>query len=261
MRRFAIKMSLSVLAPGVIAWCLHERCEAAGSTQAAKASKASMTAAEVLKRADEVRNPSDSYLIQVEVSTEGESAITKMDVAIKGGNRTHVTVTGPEAERGKKMLMIDEDMWVMMAKKKRQERPVRVSLNQKLTGQAANGDITRQRWSGDYQPVLESETPKEWVLNMTALRKGLTYERIQLAVEKKTFHPIRAAYMTKSGKVLKRAEFGDYRMQEGRLRPMRTTITSATQASDRSVISVTKIASQEFPDSLFDQNNLSARGS
>ena len=51
-------------------------------------------------------------------------------------------------------------IWVFIPNLK---RSVRVGLSQKLTGQAANGDISRMRWSGDYTPKLLKETKKELV--------------------------------------------------------------------------------------------------
>ena len=68
--------------------------------------------------------------------------------------------------------MLDENMWVFIPNLK---RSVRVGLSQKLTGQAANGDISRMRWSGDYTPKLLKETKKSWLLHLQAKKKGLTH--------------------------------------------------------------------------------------
>ena len=41
------------------------------------------------------------------------------------------------------------------------KRAIRVSLSQKLMGEAANGDISRMRWYGDYNVKIEKQTNKE----------------------------------------------------------------------------------------------------
>ena len=205
----------------------------------------------ILKKADEVRNPADSYRLVVDVKSDDDES--EMEVSIKGHDRTFVKTLKPERDKGRTMLMLGEDMWVSMPKTK---KPIRVSLNQKLSGQAANGDITRQRWSGDYAAKIESETDKQWVLKLVAERDNLTYDRIRLWVDKKTYRPAKAEYLTKSGKLLKKATFQGYKHMAGGMRPTETVITSATSDHDKSVITIRELETKDFPDSLFNQNAL-----
>lgn len=210
------------------------------------------TADSILAKADDIRNPSLSSKILVQVETKGEDTV-ELEVSIKGKDKTYVHMLKPAGDRGKKMLMLGEEMWVSTPKL---SKPVRVSLNQKLSGQAANGDITRQRWSGDYEAKIEEQDAKHWVLGLTANKKGLTYDRIRLWVGKKNYRPIRAEYLTKSGKILKRAKFGKYKEMSGAMRPSETIISSATKESDKSIITTLKVTDMTFPDSLFNQNSL-----
>ncbi|NDD91825.1 outer membrane lipoprotein-sorting protein [bacterium] len=206
------------------------------------------SAGEILKSVDEVRNPSESYQMRVRI---GDSLF---EVKIDGNSKTLIKTLEPARDLGRDMLMLGEEMWAYIPNLK---RSVRVSLSQKLTGQAANGDISRMRWAGDYLPRVSAETGQSWTLDLTALKKGLTYERIRVDVEKKTFHPIRAEFQTSSQKPLKRATFGKYRMVAGRMRPTELEIESAVNSNDRSVLQVETMEKKSFPSSLFNPQRFS----
>jgi len=212
---------------------------------------AAPTADDILKKADDIRNPSKSYRLKVKV-TPSDEPVSEWEVAVKDGDKTLTTATSPEKDKGKKILMIGESMWLFLPKLK---KSIRVSLNQKLTGQAANGDIARMRWAGDYKVKIEKEDGANWVLFLDSAKEGLTYYKIRLWVAKKTYRPVKAEYLTKSAKILKRADFSDFRSMAGAKRPGKTTIKDETSGQTTEL----EILSQElmdFPDPMFDQNNL-----
>ncbi len=202
---------------------------------------------EILKRVDEVRNPSESYRMQVRISD------SVFDVLLEGNSKTLVRTLEPARDQGRDMLMLGEEMWAYIPNLK---RAVRVSLSQKLTGQAANGDISRMRWSGDYSATVEKETAESWTLFLTAAKKGLTYEKIRVTVQKKTFHPIEAEYLTAASKPLKRATFGGFKLIAGRIRPTELSIQSAVNQNDQSKIIVEAMEKKSFAASQFNPQRL-----
>lgn len=214
---------------------------------------AAVSTDEILKKVDAIRNPSESYRMKVRVKDESSNDVSEFEVSLRGNSRTFVKTVSPARDRGRNLLMLDEEMWAYIPNLK---RAVRVSLNQKLSGQAANGDISRMRWSGDYDAEIESETPAEWTLLLTAKKKGLTYEKVRAWVDKKTYHPIRAEFLSLAGKILKRASYGDYKMLAGKLRPTTIEIQDAVRESDRSRLEIQEMDVREFPESLFNQNSL-----
>ncbi len=209
---------------------------------------------EILKKADEVRNPAESYFLRMEVqSTDAPDDPMELEVSLQGNTRTLVKTVRPVRDKGRKMLMQDQNMWVFMPNLK---RSVRVGLSQRMVGQTANGDITRQRWSGDYSVELESQTAGEWVLGLKASKQGLTYDRLRIWVQKKTFHPIKAEFLTASGKILKRAQYLDYKTLCGRVRPNRIVIADAIKQADQSTLKVLQMEVKTFPSSIFYPENL-----
>lgn len=211
-------------------------------------------AADILKKADEIRNPGNSYFMKVEVkSTGSENEPSVYEVYLKGNSKTLVKVLAPARDKGRNMLMIDEDMWAYVPNLK---RAVRVSLNQKLSGQTANGDISRTRWTGDYTPTIQSSDDKYWVLYLKADKKGLTYDRIRVWVLKKGYRPDKAEYLSLNDKVLKKVEYKAFKGIAGGERPTEIHIQDALNESEKSVIAIQSMEVREHPESLFNQNNL-----
>ncbi|MBY0470710.1 outer membrane lipoprotein-sorting protein [bacterium] len=218
----------------------------------ANAAAPALDTEEILAKVDNIRNPGSSFLMTVDVSSGGDST-SAFEVFVQGNNKTLVKTLEPPRDRGRNLLMLDEEMWAFVPNLK---RSVRVSLSQKLTGQTANGDISRMRWKGDYEAVLESETPQQWILLLSAKKKGLTYDKVRAWVEKKSYRPLKAEFLTSSGKALKTAVYEEYKTMAGAIRPTQIRIQDAIRADDRSVITIQKMEVRTFPTSLFNQNSL-----
>ncbi|MBI2711243.1 MAG: outer membrane lipoprotein-sorting protein [Bdellovibrio sp.] len=213
------------------------------------------SASQILKKADEVRNPGESYSMKVEVINGGTSDGSRslFEVSVRGNDKTLIKTLEPARDRGRNMLMLKEDMWAFIPNL---NRAVRISLAQKLTGQAANGDISRMRWSGDYTATIEGEDAHHWILFLTAEKKGLTYEKLRVWIEKGNFHPSKAEFLTLAGKPLKTALYTDYRNLAGGIRPGTIQIQDAIRQDQISSIHLKDVRIEEFPESVFNQNAL-----
>lgn len=209
---------------------------------------------EVMRNADAIRNPAESYFINVDViDSDDPGEPHKFNVAIQGNDKTRIETLLPKRDRGRNMLMLNENMWVYIPNLKRE---VRVSLNQKLTGEAANGDISRMRWTGDYNPIIENENDHEWQLLLTANKKGLTYDKIRVWVDKQNFRPLRGEYLTGAGKLLKKVTYQGYRQLAGAIRPTEIIIQDAVRQSNQSTIRILEMTVKTFPGSIFNKNEL-----
>lgn len=206
----------------------------------------------ILKEADEIRSPSGSFRMKVAVESPGEDTY-EFEIHIAGKDSSLIKTLTPKREVGKNFLMLDADMWAYLPNLR---RSVRVTLNQKLTGQAVNGDIGRMRWFGDYKPTIENQTPEHWVLFLTALRSGLTYDQVRLWIDKKNYHPIKGEYLTKTGKPLKRINFLEYRQLAGALRPVTMLIENIQKSSEKSTLKILEMEPAQFPAQHFTQANL-----
>jgi hypothetical protein len=119
------------------------------------------------------------------------------------------------AEKGQKVLMLGDDFWLLMPDT---QRPVRITPMQKLLGDASAGDIATLRWADDYSGTLVGEESCDGSsagaarvhclhLRLTASRKGVSYERIELWLGKTRLEPLQADLYVLSDKLAKQARF------------------------------------------------------
>lgn len=210
------------------------------------------TPAEILQKADEVRNPSASFTMVVSVK-DHDGTLSKFEVKTKGKDRTLIKTLEAPHSKANALLMVEQDMWAFIPNLK---RAVRVSLQQKLTGQAANGDIARMRLAGDYEAKIEKDEKDAWQLYLTANKKGLTYDKIRLWVSKDGYKPRKAEYLTMAGDPLKIANFETYSAMAGADRPKTIRIQDAKRSSDYSVLEIISLQNADFPDAIFQASNL-----
>lgn len=205
---------------------------------------------QLVAKADKIRNPSASYRMRITVATEENTQ--EFEVFLKGTDKTLIVLKSPAKDIGRNMLMLDRDFYAFIPNLK---RSMRLSLAQKLSGQVANGDIARTRWSGDYNVIVEKNDSQESQLFLSATRKNLTYQKIRLWVETKTARPLRAEYLGLDGKtVLKKSFFEDYKSIAGGVRPTKLRIEDT--GGKQSTITITEMASEDLADSIFTTTNL-----
>lgn len=205
---------------------------------------------EWVKKADNIRNPAESYEMQIRVETSENTSV--FQVYMQGQDKTLIVTQEPARDKGRNMLMLDRDFNAYVPNLK---RSMRLSLAQKLSGQVANGDISRTRWYGDYDAKMESETKDEVQLLLKGTKDNLTYAWIRLWLKKGNFQPDRAEYLGLNGKtILKRAYFEDYKSMSGAVRP--TTLRIEDTNKQVSHIRILKMAKKDYPGSFFTVRNM-----
>jgi outer membrane lipoprotein-sorting protein len=213
-------------------------------------SQAADAAETLLKKADDVRNPGETYKMKINVKTD--STEQEFEVFLKGRDKTLVVIKSPIKDRGRNMLMLERDFQAFIPNLK---KSVRLSLAQKMSGEVANGDIARTRWFGDYKPTIEKTEGANTVLFLEGLKSGLTYQKLRLWVETKTARPLSAEFLGLDGKtLLKRARFENYKSIEGAMRP--TLLKIEDVAGKSSTITILSQEKTELSDSLFTVQSL-----
>ena len=114
-------------------------------------------------------------------------------------------------DKGRHLLMLGDDMWIYLPDT---SRPVRITPLERLSGDASNGDVARTNYAVDYTAayVRDEKVGEEecYVLDLTARRKGATYQRILYWVRVEDARPVRAEFYLTSGKHIKSATFDEY---------------------------------------------------
>ena len=238
---------LILLTAFLITWAVVCRAATPASTPDADA---------ILKHADTFRNGWSSYVLHVKITNfEGDKSdeVKLYEVSQKGTEKTYVEFMSPR-EKGQHLLMLGDDMWVYLPDT---SRPVRITPLERLSGDASNGDIARTNYAADYTPVfVRTElvgAEQCYVLELTAKRKGATYQRILFWVRAQDARPVKAEFYLTSGKHIKSATFDEYASVGGKMQLRRMTLYDEIRHNSHSVLEYSGIAPRELADKLFYQ--------
>jgi putative ABC transport system permease protein len=237
----------------------------AAASPAAAPSEASMQ--EWLKRADIARGGFAGYSWTAHVKSiepAGETDTTYA-VAVSDG-RALVRTEAPARQAGEKILLDGRAMWYG---KRGLRKPVSISPQQRLTGEASNGDIAAAQYARDYQPAYVGEENVDGkschVLALTARNGQVAYEAIQYYIDKSSLLGVKADFKTASGLVLKTAvfEYGNKvagKSGKNSTLPFvsRMKIVNASFPDRFSEIEYSGIVAAEHPEALFRVDNLLA---
>jgi len=220
------------------------------------AAPATPDAEALLKRSDEFRNGWPSYVVRVKI-TDYESGKSNeehlYEVSQKGLDKTYVDFMSPR-EKGEHLLMLGDDMWVYLPDT---SRPVRITPLERLSGDASNGDVARTNYAADYSSAyLRTEKAgmvECYVLELTAKRKGATYQRILYWLRAPDARPVKAEYFLTSGKQIKSATFDEFAPYNGKELLSRLTLYDEIRHNSHSVLEYSGAAPRSLPDKLFYQ--------
>ncbi len=210
----------------------------------------------LLKRSDTFRNGWPAFVTHVKI-TDYESGKSDeehlYEVSQKGTDKTYVEFMSPR-EKGEHLLMLGDDMWIYLPDT---SRPIRITPLERLSGDASNGDVARTNYAIDYTPVyLRTEkvgTTECYVLELTAKRKGATYQRILYWLRVEDARPVRAEFYLTSGKHIKSATFDEYAPSGGKSLLHRLTLYDEIRHNSHSVLEYSNSEPRSLPDKLFYQ--------
>jgi hypothetical protein len=224
------------------------------------AAAAAPDAAGILARSDRARGgglPGITWDVRADTTgADDDSSRSQMLLRVSAAANASVSETlEPVRQKGARMLNVDRVMWLTRPGLK---KPIPISPRQRLTGQAAVGDIAATNYVQDYAPRLEREEAcgahRCWVLDLTAKAKNTTYDRILYWVTVDGNVAARAEFYSVSGKLLKSAEFeyGNTIDFDGKRLPfvsrmvIRDALTPAATTLEYRSIRVLKIPATEF---------------
>jgi outer membrane lipoprotein-sorting protein len=218
----------------------------------------------ILEKVDEHRAVSMSFKFRLRIEDFGKEGLIQsatMTGYAQGTGKTMVRYDEPSNMRGKKLLMVGDDLFVFIPKT---QRPVRLTASQRLMGQASNGDVMNVRFQSDYKPALSGEESIEAdgrnrdcvVMDLSAKRQGSPYSRIVLWVEKGTYAPLKAECYALSGKKLKSVEYSLTKEFEGKKIVSRATIRDLVLKDSYTILEFLDMSSETIPSTYFNKEYL-----
>ncbi|CAK0741166.1 Outer membrane lipoprotein-sorting protein [Azospirillaceae bacterium] len=231
---------------------------------------AAPSAQEIVATSDAVRNPGRPFrLIDTLVEYRSGQPQNRMVLVVyskeekTGGQyRTLVRFLEPPRDQEKLILKDGNVMWFYDPAAK---TSVRLSPQQRLMGQASNGDVVTVNFHKDYTASLDGEEtitdadkkPRNcWRLTMRANNDTVTYWRIEYWVERETFRPVKGKFYSESDRLLKTAYYRRYQDALGRERPTETLIVDGVDTSLVTRMTAGDYQFREIPDSWFSRDYL-----
>lgn len=222
------------------------------------------SAEELLKASDRARGSVEKGLVwnsEVQTLEEGKQTTKKFKVRAQYVN-AYVEALEPARNKGEIYLFNDRTMWFF---KPSLRKPVTISPRQKLTGQAANGDIASTHYSRDYTPTIEKTEnlngEKTFVLMLKAKANNLTYDKIRYWINAQDQLAIQAEFLTLQEKVFKRAKMKYENKLKGydgkeTIFISEIEISEAKNPENKSIIRYLEPKLLEHKEGLFNVNNL-----
>ena len=228
------------------------------------------TATQILQRSDKLRNPSVSFatqitLIEYNKGKEVNRSVIKVHSKKKTNNgqfRSLVQFLRPQRDSGKLMLQNGNEIWFYDPSAK---NSIRLSAQQRLMGQASNGDVMTSNFALDYhvkliaEEVIKDATKKPrtvYHLHMTAKTKDVTYASADYWVEKGTNRPVKAKFYSSSKRLMKIAYYTNFQNQLGEVRPTQVLIIDGVDTSKVTRMQMSNYRAVSIPEAWFQRNYL-----
>lgn len=224
----------------------------------------------ILAASDAVRNPGFSFGLTTTLleyrngkQTDGSTlAVYSKEDKTGGQFRSLIRFVAPARDANKLMLKSGNDLWFYDPSNK---ASIRISPQQRLLGQAANGDIVTVNLAKDYKATLaaeedtqdgERQTRRCYKLALAAISPDVTYHHIEMWIDVANNRPVKARFYTESNRLLKTAYYRKYQNQLGDERPTETVIIDGLDPNWVTVMRFSDYAKREVPEAWMQRDYL-----
>ncbi len=230
---------------------------------------AAANAEDILAATDAIRNPGKPFSVTVtltefqnrkQVDTSTLASYARLQPT--GQYSSLVRFVLPARDAGKLMLKNGNDMWFYDPVNK---ASVRLSPQQRLLGQASNGDVATVNFSKDYKPTLvgqeevqdgESKMRKAHKLNLKAVAPDVTYASIDMWVDAENNRPIKAHFFAESSRLLKTVYYRKFQPQLGADRPTESVIIDGLNPQSVTLMRFTDYKARDIPETWMQRDYL-----
>lgn len=224
----------------------------------------------VLVASDAIRNPSQPFRVTVTLTefekgqqVDSTTLVSYARTLEAGGQfATVVRFVEPARDLGKLMLKNGKDLWFFDPGTK---SSVRISPQQRLMGEASNGDVITVNFARDYKATHDTDETikdgerkdrKAHKLLLAAATDDATYAAIELWVDAENKRPIKARFLADSGRLLKTAYYRRFQAQLGAERPTETVIIDGLNPQQVTLVRLSDYSARNIPTSWFQRDFL-----
>ena len=231
---------------------------------------ATPSADDILAASDAIRNPGRPFSVTVTL-TEFQSGKQVDTSTLTSYSRTQqqggqfsslIRFVLPARDAGKLMLKNGNDMWFYDPTNK---ATVRLSPQQRLLGQAANGDVATVNLARDYKATLaatedvqdgERKTRKAHKLALLAVTPEVTYASIEMWVDVENNRPLKARFFAESSRLLKTVYYRKFQPQLGAERPTESVIIDGLDPQAVTLMRFSDYKARPIPDTWMQRDFL-----
>ena len=227
-------------------------------------------AEEILAASDAIRNPGQPFSVTVTL-TEFQAGKQVDTSTLTSYSRTQqqggqfaslIRFVLPARDAGKLMLKNGNDLWFYDPASK---ASVRLSPQQRLLGQASNGDVVTVNLAKDYKATLvgdeeiqdgERRKRKAHKLALAAVTPDATYASIEMWVDVENNRPLKARFFAESSRLLKTAYYRRFQPQLGAERPTETVIIDGLNPQSVTLMRFSDYKERTIPDTWMQRDFL-----
>lgn len=243
-----------------------------GCLGARPARAAEPNAQELLATTDTIRNPGRPFSVKVTLiefdagKQVDTSVLQSWSRPLEGGNtgqyQTLLSFVEPARDAGKLLLRTGNDLWFYDPATK---ASIRIAPQQRLLGQAANGDVVTVNFAREYEASHKGEeevtdgerkTRRAHKLGLVAKSPSATYATVEIWVDVENGRPIRSRFFAESGRLLKTVFYRRFQSQLGRERPTENVIIDGLNPQSVTLMRFSDFATPNIPATWFNRDNL-----
>ncbi|WP_210544165.1 outer membrane lipoprotein-sorting protein [Rhodoferax sp. PAMC 29310] len=222
---------------------------------------AAQSADDILAASDAIRNPGRPFSVTVTLTefqsgkqVDASTLVSYARTEQRGGQFSNLLqFVLPARDAGKLMLKNGNDIWFYDPTNK---ASVRLSPQQRLLGQASNGDVVTVNLAQDYKATLagdeeildgERKQRQAHKLILTAVSPDVTYASIEMWVDADNNRPLKARFYAESSRLLKTAYYRKFQPQLGAERPTETVIIDGLNPQSVTLIRLSDYKARAIP--------------
>ena len=206
-----------------------------------------VSAADILRRAEEIRNPQAAYAVEFTLRTVNPASAWKertsrYTMIARGKDDAMVLMRYPTQFYPGTLLMTGGTYWFLLP---RADKPLQLSEHQILEGDISYGDLARGNLLRSYKARLDGEetlgSSRCWRLELTRASPEARYARVRCWIEQKSHRPRRFEYYGMTGALLKTAVYAEYGGTRLGQRPARVEVTSPSRPDETTTLLFTEL--------------------
>lgn len=225
---------------------------------------------ELLATTDAIRNPGRAFAVKVTLIEfdAGKQVDTNVlqswsrPLESTGQYQTLLSFVEPARDAGKLLLRTGNDLWFYDPSTK---ASIRIAPQQRLLGQAANGDVVTVNFAREYEASHKGEeeitdgerkTRRAYKLGLVAKSSAATYATVEVWVDAETSRPIRSRFFAESGRLLKTVFYRRFQPELGRDRPTENVIIDGLNPQSVTLMRFSEFKTPNIPATWFNRDNL-----